>query len=137
MIKTYIFGIMSINKKGGESMRIVNRGEIYYADLGDLSDKVGSEQAGMRPVVVIQNDKGNMCSPTTVVVPLTSNLNKNTLPIHCIVSTGREDNKSLAVCEQIRVIDKSRLKNKIGKLPISDMQDLEKSLLIELGFMTF
>ena len=87
------------------------RGDILYAELGAA---VGSEQAGFRPVVVVQNDVGNRYSPTVVVAPLTSNIRKNILPTH--VHVGRESGvrPSLVLLEQLRTVDKCRLGDKIG-----------------------
>ena len=85
------------------------RGDILYAELGAA---VGSEQAGFRPVVVVQNDVGNRYSPTVVVAPLTSNIRKNILPTH--VHVGRESGvrPSLVLLEQLRTVDKCRLGDK-------------------------
>lgn len=96
-------------------MAEIKRGDIFYADLRPV---VGSEQGGVRPVVIIQNDIGNRYSPTTIVVPLTSKKKKN-IPTHEILTT--EDAPGLAVdstvlCECIKSIDKDRIMEKIGKV---------------------
>ncbi len=94
---------------------VVRRGDMFYADLSPV---VGSEQGGIRPVLVIQNDMGNKYSPTVIVSAITSQLSKNKLPTH-IELTSREFGlkaDSVVLAEQIRTIDKSRLKEKIGHI---------------------
>ena len=94
---------------------VVRRGDMFYADLSPV---VGSEQGGVRPVLVIQNDTGNKYSPTVIVSAITSQLNKNRLPTH-IELDSREfglKSDSVVLAEQIRTIDKSRLKEKIGHI---------------------
>lgn len=102
--------------------RVVKKGEIYYADLMPVR---GSEQGGIRPVLVIQNDIGNRYSPTTIVCVITSKLNKPELPTHIYLGQrfGLKQ-ESIALLEQIRTIDKSRLIEKIGE--IDDPYLLEK-----------
>ena len=94
---------------------IVKRGDMFYADLSPV---VGSEQGGIRPVLVIQNDTGNKYSPTVIVSAITSQLNKNRLPTHIELDSKEFGLKSDSVIltEQIRTIDKSRLKEKIGHI---------------------
>ena len=89
----------------------VLRGEIYYADL---SPSYGSEQGGLRPVLIIQNDVGNRHAPTTIIAPLTSRLTKKPLPTHVEFTTTYLKDTSVALLEQIRTIDKSRLKQRMG-----------------------
>jgi mRNA interferase MazF len=99
---------------------MVKRGELYYADLSPV---VGSEQGGVRPVLVIQNDIGNRYSPTVIAAAITSQLNKAKLPTHIAIEAeefGLPKN-SIVLLEQIRTIDKQRLKEKIGELPDSLM----------------
>ena len=94
---------------------VVRRGDMYYADLSPV---IGSEQGGIRPVLVIQNDIGNKHSPTVIVSAITSQLNKNRLPTHIELGSkelGLKSN-SVLLTEQIRTIDKSRLKEKIGHI---------------------
>ena len=94
---------------------IIKRGDMYYADLSPV---IGSEQGGIRPVLVIQNDTGNKYSPTVIVSAITSQLNKNKLPTHIELDSkefGLKSN-SVLLTEQIRTIDKSRLKEKIGHI---------------------
>ena len=94
---------------------VVRRGDMFYADLSPV---VGSEQGGIRPVLVIQNNTGNKYSPTVIVSAITSQLNKNKLPTHIELDSqefGLKSN-SVVLAEQIRTIDKSRLKEKIGHI---------------------
>ena len=107
---------------------IVRRGEIYYADLSPV---VGSEQGGLRPVLVIQNDVGNKYAPTTIITPITSCLTKKPLPTHLPISVGGLPKDSVALCEQLRTIDKSRLKSKLGEL--GECPALNKALRVSLA----
>jgi len=111
---------------------VVKRGDIFYADLSPV---VGSEQGGIRPVIIIQNDIGNKYSPTVIVAAITSQINKAKLPTHVEISS--EDyglNKdSVVLLEQIRTLDKKRLKEKIGHMTEHDMQKVEAALLISVG----
>ena len=94
---------------------IVKRGDMFYADLSPV---IGSEQGGIRPVVIIQNDMGNMHSPTVIAAAITSQMGKNKLPTHIEIGPQNSDLKadSIVLMEQIRTIDKSRLKEKIGHI---------------------
>ena len=94
---------------------IVKRGDMFYADLSPV---IGSEQGGIRPVVIIQNDVGNMHSPTVIAAAITSQIGKNKLPTHIEIGPENSNLKaeSLVLTEQIRTIDKSRLKEKIGHI---------------------
>ena len=111
----------------------IKRGEIYVADLSPVT---GSEQGGLRPVVILQNDVGNKHSPTTIVGCITSKLHKSKLPTHIELSALKCGLKqdSLLLCEQIRTIDKTRLKEKISVLPPEVMSEINMALLISLGF---
>lgn len=112
---------------------MVKRGELYYADLSPV---IGSEQGGVRPVLVIQNDIGNRYSPTIIAAAITSQLNKAKLPTHITLDAeqfGLPKN-SIVLLEQIRTIDKQRLKEKIGELPVTMMTKINDGLLISLGF---
>ena len=110
---------------------IVNRGDIYYANL---SPSQGCEQGGCRPVVIVQNNLGNKHAPTTIVVPLTSRLTKKPLPTHIIVGTSCGLLcESVALCEQIRTVDKSRLTTKLGLVDGATMDNIDKALKISLG----
>ena len=94
---------------------VIKRGDMFYADLSPV---VGSEQGGVRPVLIIQNDTGNKYSPTVIAAAITSQTGKNKLPTH--IEIGSDDNglksDSVVLAEQIRTIDKSRLKEKIGHI---------------------
>ncbi len=111
----------------------VKRGEVYYADLNPV---VGSEQGGIRPIVVLQNDVGNKFSPTVIAAATTSRLYKAKLPTHVGLSRAETPlpKDSVVLLEQIRTIDKSRLKDKIGELPAEVMQKIDNALLVSLGF---
>lgn len=112
---------------------IIKRGELY---LADLSPVLGSEQGGTRPVLVIQNDIGNKFSPTVIVSAITSQLYKAKLPTHINLEakTFGLNKDSVILLEQIRTIDKLRLKEKIGELDEKTMQEVDKALLISLGY---
>ncbi len=111
----------------------IRRGELYYADLSPV---VGSEQGGVRPVLVVQNDVGNKYSPTVIVAAITSRLSKAKLPTHIFLPAeefGLEKD-SVVLLEQIRTLDKSRLLHKIGDLGLKNMKEVDKALLVSLGF---
>ena len=93
----------------------VNRGDIYYADLSPV---VGSEQGGVRPVLVVQNDVGNKYSPTVIIAAITSQLSKAKLPTHIELNKDKYNlaKDSVVLLEQIRTIDKKRIKEKVGKI---------------------
>ena len=105
----------------------VKRGELYYADLSPV---VGSEQGGVRPVLVVQNDIGNKYSPTVIAAAVTSKINKAKLPTHIELPSAY----GLAKLEQIRTLDKRRLKERIGELPPEAMSRVNRAILISLGF---
>ncbi|MFR7934637.1 MAG: type II toxin-antitoxin system PemK/MazF family toxin [Clostridium perfringens] len=110
----------------------VKRGDIFYADLSPV---VGSEQGGIRPVIIIQNDIGNRYSPTVIVAAITSQINKAKLPTHVEISSEEYglNRDSAVLLEQIRTLDKKRLKEKIGHMTEDDMKKVNKSLLISLN----
>ena len=112
--------------------RHCRRGQIYYASL---DPGIGSEQHGYRPVIIIQNDKGNRYSPTVIVATLTSRMDKNeSLPTHYVLQGMRGlKNESVVQLEQIRTIDKSRLKKYIGEVDKSTLMNIDTVLLISLG----
>jgi mRNA interferase MazF len=111
---------------------IVKRGDIYYADLSPV---VGSEQGGVRPVIIIQNDIGNKYSPTVIVAAITSQINKAKLPTHVEISSEEYglNKDSVVLLEQIRTLDKKRLKEKIGHMKDEDMVLVDEALLISIG----
>lgn len=112
---------------------MIKRGELYYADLSPV---IGSEQGGVRPILVVQNDTGNKYSPTIIAAAITSRLNKAKLPTHIELTEGEFglSKDSVILLEQIRTLDKRRLKDKIGELSPSTMQKVNIALLISLGF---
>ena len=110
----------------------IKRGEIYYADLSPV---VGSEQGGVRPVLIIQNDVGNKYSPTVIAAAITSQRDKTNLPTHISVNVDgcglAKD--SIVLLEQVRTIDKQRLKEKMGCLDMSSMGLVDKALSVSFG----
>ena len=115
---------------------IVKRGDIYYADLSPVG---GSEQGGIRPVLVIQNDIGNKYSPTVIAAAITSQINKAKMPTH--IELAAKDyglNKdSVILLEQIRTIDKRRLREKIGRIDDGLMASVNNALSISFGLGGF
>jgi mRNA interferase MazF len=110
----------------------IKRGEIFYAELNPV---VGSEQGGTRPVLVIQNDIGNQFSPTTIIAAITSQITKAKLPTHVEVKARRSglERDSVILAEQIRTIDKSRLKEKVAVLDEEVMLRVDEAIEISLG----
>lgn len=113
---------------------MVRRGEIYYTDLSPV---IGSEQGGIRPVLVIQNDIGNRYSPTIIIAAITSQINKAKLPTHIEISALEYGlpKDSVILLEQIRTIDKRRLKEKIGFLSLETMKKVDEALQVSFGLM--
>ena len=111
---------------------VVKRGDIFYADLSPV---IGSEQGGIRPVVIIQNDLGNRYSPTVIVAAITSQINKAKLPTHVEISSEvyNLSKDSVVLLEQIRTVDKKRLREKIGHMTDEDMKKVVEALTISLG----
>ena len=116
-----------------DQLHLIKRGELYYADLSPV---VGSEQGGVRPVLVVQNDVGNKYSPTVIAAAITSKMNKARLPTHIELSASAYGlmKDSVVLLEQIRTIDKRRLKERIGLLSPQTMSKVDDALLISLGF---
>lgn len=112
--------------------KIINRGDMYYADLNPVR---GSEQGGVRPVLVIQNNRGNRYSPTVIVAAMSARIaGKTNLPTHYKVSVQENlSEESLVLLEQIRTIDKQRLQNYIGQLGSADMKQVDRCLAVSLG----
>lgn len=108
---------------------MVKKGEVYYADL---SPNIGSEQGGVRPVIIIQNDVGNFYSPTTIVALVTSRFKKKMIPTHIRVKAACLPKKSIVMLEQIRTIDKSRLTEKVGEVNKTTLEKINKGLCISL-----
>ena len=113
----------------------MRRGDIYYADLRPV---VGSEQGGIRSVLIVQNDVGNRHSPTIICAAITSKMNKAKLPTHIELSAGKYDmvKDSVILLEQLRTIDKQRLKEKVCHLDDDIMQKVNKGLMISLELTT-
>ena len=111
----------------------IKRGEVYFADL--KSGVVGSEQGGTRPVIIVSNDVGNTHSGTVIVIPLTSQT-KRKLPTHFALVEDWLPYSSTALCEQVRTIDKSRLKEQLGKLPEHQLTEVYKVLMVALGVLS-
>ena len=112
----------------------IKRGELYYADLSPV---VGSEQGGVRPVLVVQNDVGNKYSPTVIAAAVTSKINKAKLPTHIELPSNMYglQKDSVILLEQIRTLDKRRLKERIGELNETTMNRVDNAILISLGFV--
>ena len=110
----------------------IKRGEIYYADLSPV---VGSEQGGIRPVLIVQNDVGNRHSPTVIAAAITSQRDKSKLPTHIEVQADKCGlaKDSVVLLEQIRTIDKKRLKDKMGELDLGSMDKVNTALSISFG----
>ena len=113
----------------------INRGEIYYADLSPV---VGSEQGGIRPVLVVQNDVGNKYSPTVIAAAITSRMTKSKLPTHIDVLGEHVglSKDSVILLEQIRTLDKKRLKEKMGHLDDKVMSEVNEAITISFGLST-
>ncbi len=110
----------------------VKRGDIFYADLSPV---VGSEQGGIRPVLVVQNDIGNKFSPTVICAAITSKINKAKLPTHVEIDASQYElvRNSVILLEQVRTIDKKRLKEKICHLDQHVMKQVDKAIRISFG----
>lgn len=111
---------------------VVKRGDIFFADLSPV---VGSEQGGVRPVLIVQNDVGNKYSPTIIAAAITSQINKAKLPTHIEISAEEYGltKDSVILLEQIRTIDKRRLKDKIGRLDDGLMSTVNEAISISFG----
>ena len=114
---------------------VIHRGDIYYADLRPV---VGSEQGGVRPVLIIQNDIGNKHSPTVICAAITSQMNKAKLPTHVELDASRYAlvKDSVVLLEQLRTIDKKRLRDKVCHLDREILRKVERALLISLDLNT-
>lgn len=113
-------------------LSIVKRGDIFYADLSPV---VGSEQGGMRPVLIVQNDTGNKHSPTVIAAAITSQTGKARLPTHIELNAQSVglSRDSVILLEQIRTIDKSRLRERMGKLDESTMNKVDNAIAVSFG----
>ena len=110
----------------------MKRGDVYYADLRPV---IGSEQGGVRPVLIIQNDVGNKHSPTVIIAAITSKMNKAKLPTHIPLhaDTSGLSKDSVVLLEQVRTIDKRRLKEKMGTVDARSMNAIDNAISISLG----
>lgn len=110
----------------------INRGDIYYADLSPV---VGSEQGGVRPVLIVQNDVGNKFSPTVIIAAITSQLTKAKLPTHIELDKEKFNllKDSVVLLEQIRTLDKRRLKDKVSTIDNLTMQKVDVAIMVSLG----
>lgn len=119
-------------KRESEVDITIKKGDIYYADLTPV---VGSEQGGIRPVLIIQNNKGNCHSPTVIVAAITSRPNKHGIPTH--IELGKQvrglRNESVILLEQVRTIDRIRLKSYIGSLSGAMLRKVDKEILVSFG----
>lgn len=115
---------------------IIKRGDIFYADLRPV---IGSEQGGVRPVLVIQNDTGNKHSPTVICAAITSKMNKAKLPTHVEIDAEKYGivKDSVILLEQVRTIDKTRLKEKVCHLDQDILKRIDKALIISLSLDTY
>ena len=115
-------------------MITVKRGDIYYADLSPV---VGSEQGGIRPVLVLQNDIGNKYSPTIIVEAITSQINKSKLPTHLSIRADQFGiaKDSVVLLEQLRTIDKKRLRERVCHIDTDNMKKIDYALKISLGLI--
>ena len=111
---------------------VVKRGDMFYADLSPV---IGSEQGGVRPVLIIQNDMGNKHSPTVIAAAITSQTGKTKLPTHIEIDPEQSGLKaeSVVLTEQIRTIDKQRLREKMGNLDDRDMSRIDRALSVSFG----
>ena len=124
-----------IRKTNWSVKMIIRRGDIYYADLRPV---IGSEQGGIRPVLIIQNDTGNRHSPTVIVAAITSRMTKAKLPTHIKIDKNKCDiiKDSVILLEQLRTIDKQRLKDKVCHLDDEMLKTVDKALCISLELNT-
>ena len=114
----------------------IKRGEIYYADLSPV---IGSEKGGVRPVLIVQNDVGNKYSPTVIAAAITSQHEKSNLPTHINISAEccGLSKDSIVLLEQVRTIDKQRLKEKMGAIDPGAMNRVDKALSVSFGLGSF
>ena len=114
----------------------VHRGEVFYADLSPV---VGSEQGGVRPVLIVQNEVGNRHSPTVIAAAITSRLDKTRLPTHINISAAETGltKDSIVLLEQIRTLDKRRLRERAGQITPEDQRRVDQALDVSLGLQSF
>ena len=109
---------------------MIRRGDVYYADLSPV---VGSEQGGVRPVVVVQNDKGNRYSKTIIVAPISKKMSKPPIPTHVIFSDDSLSYVSMILCEQLRTIDKKRVGQWICTLDEKTLEKINRAIRVSLS----
>ena len=109
---------------------MIKRGDVYYADLSPV---IGSEQGGVRPVVVVQNDKGNRYSKTIIIAPISKKMSKPPMPTHVIFSDDSLSYVSMILCEQLRTIDKKRLGQWICTLDDKTIEKINKAIRVSLA----
>ena len=123
-----------MNKHRSVKQVTIKRGDIYYADLSPV---VGSEQGGVRPVLIIQNDVGNRYSPTVIAAAITSRTDKTKLPTHIPIEAhdcGLQKD-SVVLLEQVRTLDKRRLREKMGSVNIRSMKEVNRALSVSFGLI--
>ena len=115
---------------------MIKRGDVYWADL---QPTVGSEQGGVRPVMILQNDKGNYFSSTVIIAPMTAKTGKHNLPIHVTVYAGEAGigRTSMVLLEQIRTLDKHRLRERAGQITPEDQKRVDQALDVSLGLTSY
>lgn len=115
-----------------ENLKRIKRGDIYYADLNPV---VGSEQGGVRPVLILQNNIGNQHSPTVIAVAITSKAEKTAMPTHITLCGGScgLPQESIVLLEQVRTLDRSRLRERVGSLDEQTMTKINTALAISMG----
>ena len=115
---------------------MIKRGDVYWADL---QPTVGSEQGGVRPVMILQNDKGNYFSSTVIIAPMTAKTGKHNLPIHVTVYAGEAGigRTSMVLLEQIRTLDKHRLRERAGQITAADQKRVDQALDVSLGLSSY
>jgi len=113
------------------SVKAMKRGDVYMAGLDPV---IGSEQGGTRPVVIIQNNTGNLHAPTVIAVPVTSSTGKPPLPTHALLPAGEGGlwRDSIALCEQVRTLEKARLTRRLGAVSADALRGIEKALQVSL-----
>lgn len=112
----------------------MKRGDVYMAGLDPVT---GSEQGGFRPVVIVQNDRGNLHAPTVIAVPITASTRKPALPTHAPIPAGEAGlwRDSIALCEQVRTLEKTRLARHVGTLSSERLREVERALQISLDMV--
>ncbi len=131
-IKPFILGKNICKQSVGVKTVNIKRGDIYYADLSPV---IGSEQGGVRPVLIVQNNMGNRYSPTVIAAAITSQQSKANIPTHILIeseASGLQKN-SVVLLEQVRTIDKKRLREKMGSINPSTMSRIDEAISISMG----